>query len=116
MPDGPGGPWVPITSLVPLIPAGPAGPSGLGGPCVSVLLFLLSSSLNLNIQNSTELTKNLQMYLFYTHIFCQLLNMYYNCCHHIRTIVAMLLRNRTTANITNELARSPKIKTDLCMI
>lgn len=83
MPAGPGGPWVSLSPLVPLIPAGPAGPGGPGGPWVPVLLSLLSSSLNLNLQNSTELTKNLQMDLFYNHIFCHLLSMCYNCCHHI---------------------------------
>lgn len=62
-PEGQGGPWVPLNSRSPCIPwepGGPWGPAGRGGPWGSVpvclLSFLLSS--NLNLQNSTELTKN----------------------------------------------------------
>jgi len=58
----PAGPGIPCN---PWIPCGPAGPAGPAGPCVPVLLSLsrisflsLSLSYLLNLQNSTELTKN----------------------------------------------------------
>ena len=55
-PCGPCGPWAPSSPSVPSAPGGPCG------PCVPVRLLLslsLSLSLsNLNLQNSTEDTKN----------------------------------------------------------
>ena len=61
-PEDPGGPCVPLNPLGPCGPgpvlSAPAGPGGPAGALWAYFIIFLLSSLNLNLQNSTELTKN----------------------------------------------------------